>query len=101
MKIEEFQTGKIALLEKEFDGNVEIVVLSANEFRYLLECETNYEKMNSCIQLLGGLQICIGGEKYKLVHGLKLVIDIFVEYTQYYIDSVKEIIDEYKYKYDY
>lgn len=82
--------GELAIL----DNGTKQVHMNKEEFRDFISYQENTAIMSDCITLLDGNQIYCDGFFYRLIHGQKLVIDIFEEYAGYFIDSVKEGIEE-------
>lgn len=91
---EKILNGEIAILEAITEDGVEFETLDKQEFRDFIGHQENFAIMDDCITLLNGNQINYSGELFRLIHGQKLVVDILEMYTEFFIDSVKESIEE-------
>ena len=85
--------GEIVILEKISNG--ELITLEKEEFREFIGYQENLVIMDDCVILLQDSQITIDNEIYKLIHGKKLVVAIFEEYSRFFIDAINENIDVY------
>ena len=86
--------GEIVVLEHKTKNEIENIILEKEEFRDLIGYQENIEIMNDCIILLTSNQVNYNDNLYKLIYGQKLVINIFEEYANYFIDSVKDNVEE-------
>lgn len=73
----------------------EQITLSKEEFRELISYQDSQSIMEDCFVLLADNQLFTNGEYYRLIHGKKLVIDIFEEYSQFYIDAINDNIEQF------
>ncbi len=76
-------------------GTTEQITLTKEEFRELVGYQDNRAIMEKCIILLDNNKAFIIGEYYKLIYGKKLVVDIFEEYSQFYIDAINDNIEQF------
>lgn len=86
--------GELAILEFKNNNVTEIIEYNQDDFRELINYQSNVDIMGDCITLLDGNQLNYTEGLYKLIHGRKLVIDTFKIYSQYFIDSINENIEE-------
>ena len=84
--------GEIVILEKKSGDNTEVITIEKEEFREIIGYQDNRSIMEDCFTLLDDNQIFTNGEYYKLIHGKKLVVDIFKEYANFFIDAINDNI---------
>lgn len=85
--------GEIVILEKRRGETTEKITLTKEEFREIIGGQDNRLIMEDCFSLLGDSQIFSNGVFYRIVHGKKLVVDIFKEYANFFIDAINDNIE--------
>ena len=73
----------------------EQITLTKEKFREFIGYQDNQSIMEDCFILLANNQLFIYGNYYRLIHGKKLVVDIFEEYSQFYIDAINDNIEQF------
>lgn len=91
-KNEKILNGDLVVLERKYEDDLEIVEYNREEFRDLVGYQTNLEIIADCITLLEGNQVYYEDGYYRLIKGMKMVINTFEIYSKYYIDSVNDNI---------
>ena len=86
--------GEIAVLEIANKESTDNKVFTVEDFRDLVGCQENIGIMSDCITFLQGNQLNDGKNLYRLVQGRKLVINMFEQYANYFIDAINDGIEE-------
>ena len=68
--------------------------LTKDEFRDYITPQDNFSIMDDCIILMDRGQLKNGDTITRLIMGMKVVVDIFEEYTGHFIDTINASILE-------
>lgn len=87
--------GEIVILEKKNEKETENVTFTKEEFREFIGYQDNLSIMDDCVILLQDSQIQKDEYIYRLIHGKRLVVNMFEEYSRFFIDAINENIDNF------